>query len=103
MCVNTSIRQVGPVDDSVPLQVPIESLSGQRHPGDGDDLWGLCQSQDIVRRPRRHYQRHERRKSVGGEDLWSSDASDGPGKYPNVSDSLSTTNEFKNNINIASV
>lgn len=60
--VDTSIRQVGPVDDSVPLQVPIESLSGQRHPGDGDDLRGLCHGQDVVRWPRRHYQRHERRR-----------------------------------------
>lgn len=62
MCTwHTSVGQVSPVNDSVSLQVPIESLSRQRHPRDGDDLWGLCQSQDIVWRPRRHCPMHKRR------------------------------------------
>lgn len=54
MRASTSVGQVGPVDDSVALQVPIESLPGQRHPGDGDHLGGLGQSQDVVRRPGRN-------------------------------------------------
>lgn len=60
--VNTSIRQVGPVNYSISLQVSIQSFSGKRHPGQRDDLWRLCHSQDIFRRPRRHYQRHRMRE-----------------------------------------
>ena len=52
----TSIRQVGPVDDSVSLQVSIEGLLGEGEPGQRDDLWRLGGGQDILRGPRGHCQ-----------------------------------------------
>lgn len=69
MRVSTSIGQVGPVDDSVALQVPIESLPGQRHPGDGDHLRGLGQSQDVVGRPGRNCRTEQTHNTEQREDV----------------------------------
>lgn len=35
-CLLTSIHEIGPVDDSEPLEDPVQGVLGERGPGNGD-------------------------------------------------------------------